>query len=496
MKKTLACLMCVCMLCVLAGSALAAAPITDYTLEEKLQLQLVKSGFRGEVALSLDGDGAFGITGDSWALWKAALEGMTLSVESTPSGDDRETGLTLKKGDAVLGSATLLSNGAGYAVQSDLINKNNVWYAFGKQFDLLGLAETDEEWPSPWHMLLAVYGADDAWKERALEAYAPYQTKLAVWMQSYLTVAQGGEGDDYVTRMSGEIPVSEVVPQIKQLLVDLYRDDAMLSLLREVFSARESAAYLNPAMETTYFAMLDQLSWTGSVGIDRRYDAAGTVIMDRVTLPFGENDRLQSLTVATGSAGLEVSFVTGDGRSSALTAVPGAENAWTGHVTAELPARQADFTVGGGAEKAESPVLSCDFTYSVDDTDEDYDLSQDLCSKVYARTLVLKPDGNNTADTGALSLTWRCEMTSKSARRAATHLSGEVTCTDQTAGGSVTLTFTGATAQPWTPQTISGLGQTPMQLDGLNEGALKTLTESWRSVLDAFGASLTPASGN
>ena len=35
-----------------------------------------------------------------------------------------------------------------------------------------------------------------------------------------------------------------------------------------------------------------------------------------------------------------------------------------------------------------------------------------------------------------------------------------------------------------------------MQLDGLNEGALKTLTESWRSVLDAFGASLTPASGN
>ena len=112
MMKKIVSAMCAAALAVtLAGGALAAA--TDYTLEEKLEKQVVSSGLRGTVSFAADGDGFLGIDDAAWLLVREILPQATVDVTSTVVSDsrpDRETQLTINRNGAAAGQADILQD--------------------------------------------------------------------------------------------------------------------------------------------------------------------------------------------------------------------------------------------------------------------------------------------------------------------------------------------------------------------------------------------------
>ena len=132
MMKKIVSAMCAAALAVtLAGGALAAA--TDYTLEEKLEKQVVSSGLRGTVSFAADGDGFLGIDDAAWLLVREILPQATVDVTSTVVSDsrpDRETQLTINRNGAAAGQADILQDGETAAFSGDMIG-NGTWYAAG-----------------------------------------------------------------------------------------------------------------------------------------------------------------------------------------------------------------------------------------------------------------------------------------------------------------------------------------------------------------------------
>lgn len=494
MKKSIACLLTLCLLLLCTAPALAATPITDYTLEEKWDLQMQGSGFKGTVTFGLEGDAAFGAEPMTWEALKTLLPGMTVELSSAPRDEQRETKAVILNNGQEAGHVHVLTDGVQYALESNLINENTVYYAFPANFDFSFLwQKADEKWPSVWPMLFAMTHASQDWQQRAEALATPYMTKLAVWMQSYMDVTAETQESQSVTRMYCEIPAADVKTQMKQMMVDLYRDDALLSLLREVFSAREAAAYLDGSMQDTFFTMLDLLQLDGAVVIDRLYDAQGNALLDSITLPFAQTNPVKTLTIAITPDGegqaLTLSGVMQDDRAFQVVANAQADGVVTGNVKMDVLTKAlASSENAEAAENTEAAlqIRAFDFHLISEDTEETYDLESDLCARQQEYTLVLNANDLDTTGMHDLSLSVRSEMTSKSSRRAATYIDSSISLTDQTQGSTLTMTVKCNTASPWTPMTIAELSQQPMQLGTMEESTLNTLKNQWQTRFESW----------
>lgn len=498
MKRLIALLLAA-LLCCSAACALAA----DYPIEEKFYRQMLESAFRGEITLEAEGSDTAAMDAGVWNLLRLLAPRLSITADHSYYRGEGQATLKLLLDGRPAGETSLLYNDTLMGLSSDLLAGKNTWYTADKNWNMGQMAQLlfqgDSAWPPLWRTLLAVEGAGEEWKTRAREFLTPYETKLSVWVNGYAAYASGVQDNVMYTELNCQIPANAVKAEIKQLMVDFYSDEELLSLLREVFTASEAAAYLQSGMQNTFFIMLDALKMEGEVEIIRRYDAAGNLLLDRISLPFAKEQALSRLVLAIypqeGGQCWDISAWLRSGESYQITCVLGEENIAVGSLKMELPPEEKDgddFIVGDGTE--ENRIIAYDYNLSWDFGEESYTLATDKFERALSATLVIKPVSDTTRPAQALSM--EALFSSGSSQRSATSLTGKLTWQDLDHEASLSLALSGKTAAPFA---VDSLDQVTggLRVDQLEGDALSALLSSWEAGfaewLEQFAAGLLPA---
>lgn len=455
------------LLALLLAAACLTAGAEDYTLVQKLYRQAAESAFRGTITFQAEGTRE----GTEWALLKMLSSRLTLEAEHSYYRGEGQATLRLLMDGQDAGTTSLIYNDQLLGLRSDLLSDAETWYTAAKNWDPSALLIGDSQWPPLWPALLRVAGASDEWKQKAAEYLSSYETKLGVWLNSFAAVSAGEQNGVAYSELSCQIAPQAVKAQIKQLLVDFFGNDALLSLLREVFSAEEAAAYLQPEMQSAFFTMIDSLQLGGNVEITRRVDTAGKTLLDSITLPFGSQQAVSLLTIAsaaeeTGTRWTVSAQLRAGGRLD-LSCVQGEGLHFTGTVSV--------LAAGDSAAQAYAYELA------VDPGQENYTLATDVTEQRFLASLTLRPQGDAAGQQPAQSLTLDATLSSGSSQRSATKLDATLTWTDLDSNASIMATLSGRTASPWA---VDSLDQAQgMRLDQLESDGRAALLSSWQTHL-------------
>lgn len=269
----------------LASSAALAAE--DYTVAEKLVKQLwAGSGFSGELSVSFD----------TPALrTKQPIRADVDYIYVRPTErSEAEHRLDLRLEDGSAASAQL-TEGA-LAFQADVLSPD--WYVLradgadesaagqalqsgaGAALGLTGMPEVTRTALA----LAARLGGSDA----VQEALEPYQTRVDVWIEGYRQDALLDKLADGTTTMEVNYRVSPaaVKAQVKQMILDLLADAQLLTALTDAMGEEATQRYVNPALQSWYFAAVDALPLSDDMTISRTFSMKGDTLNLSLCLPL------------------------------------------------------------------------------------------------------------------------------------------------------------------------------------------------------------------
>ena len=467
----------------------------DYTLAEKFYQQAVKeSAYKGNITLSVSGTRTSAIDTAVWLVLKSLAPKLSISVEhaTTPYKDEGQATVTLTLDGKTSSKLTYLYDEQLMAFSGTFLGGDSAYYSAARSWNLTELLEgfmsDDLTWPPVWQMILSVENAPEEWKARAQSRISVYETKLGLWMNGYAKFSTGREGDTMYSQLACTIPAQAVKAEIKQLMVDFYNDPELLTLLREVVSARVAAAYLQPSMMNALFSMLDSVQLNGDVEVVRRYDATGSALLDKVSLPFGGGSMLSALTVSCayqdGGQNWRLTGGLNDGTEFDVTCLITEETIFTGSVKLVTPEEESSgFVV---SDTAAQKVIAFDYNLNWEPGEDVYTLATDRFSRDIRGSLLIKP---KEGDLPEQSLTLEMNMSSGSSKRSATQLNGTLTWRDMESGASISAILTSRTTAPFaytTPSTLTGA----MRIDLLNGDTLAALVQSWAQRAQNYFSSL------
>ena len=480
MKKLVALLCVLTLLC----AALPGMAAGDYPLDEKFVRQVLESAYQGTLTAEITGDGTAALPGATWRTLSALLPRISMETTHSYQRGEGEATLRLLVDGQSAGETRLMYNAEQAGVKSDLLG-GEATYAFVRNWNAASLlqafAQGDSAWPPLWRVLLAVESAPAEWKTRAAERLSSYETKMGIWMNSYASFRSGTEDNVAYTELYCAIPPQAVRAQIKQMLVDFYADSELLSLLREVLTAQEAAAYLQPGMQNAIFAMLDAVQLEGNVEVIRRYDAQGKPLLDSVSMPMAQTQALTGLTVSVATEDMGNRWravgATRTGVDFDVSCLVSEERIYAGTVSVTLPEEKNDsFVVTDSAVKRRTIAL--DYSLSVDEIKETYNLSTDKCELPLKATLLLRPGlGTNLPEQ---AVTLDVLLSSGSSQRSPTRLDGSLTWKDMESGASVALKLSSRTTSPKDVNSLATAGAL-LRIDLMDEESRAALARSWRS---------------
>lgn len=454
----------------------------DYTVDEKFVGQMQNNAVRGELTFAITGMETAAVEPAVWAALRALLPGLSLEAEHSITRGEGQATVQIKMNGETAAVTDVMYDDTLVGFASDLLAGKNVYYTAPVSWDfsriMQAVAQQDGAWPPLWHVLLAVETAPQSWQDRAAEYRSLYDTKMGAWINSYASTTGNTENGVMYTELSCTIPAQAVKAQIKQLLIDLYADEGLLALLREVLTAEEAAAYLQPGMRDTFFSVIDQAQITGNVRITRRYDIQGNLLMDSITLPFTEGSQVSELKIENS--------VTNEGQQwdiHAVTqygnfAVTGSEiepGIYTGKMDF-TPENVSAFPMGDDAVATDVKPVHFDYNLDVEIGEDTFDLASDTYSRAFRYTLLLKP--TEDSDMPPQSLTLNAVFSSKSNVRAATALNATLTWTDMDSSSSITANLSARTAVTWAVDSVDSLTGA-MRIDQLDGDGWAALTQRW-----------------
>ncbi|MBR0227968.1 MAG: hypothetical protein IJQ62_06445 [Clostridia bacterium] len=489
MKRGIALLLAALLLAAAAVPALAE----DYTLAEKFYQQAVKeSAFRGTLTLSASGAGTRAVDAALWTAIKNIAPRMSLSLEhaTTPYKDEGQATLTLTLDGATNGKLTYMYDEQQMAFGGTVLGGDNVYYSAARDWNLAellsGLLSDGSGWPPVWQMALAVENAPAEWKARAESRIAVYKTKLNLWLNGYAQSSTGRDGDTMYFQLACAIPAQALKAEIKQLMVDFYNDAELLTLLKEVVSAQEAAAYLQPSMMNALFSMLDAMQMTGDLEVVQRYDYSAAPLLLQLSVPLGAG-ALSRLTISCAYVQDGENWrITGSLNSGAefdASCLIANGTIYTGTVKLTLPEEDESFVV---SEQAAMNTVAFDYNLIWEPGEDVYTLSTDRFSREIKGSLLIRPV---EGDIPEQSLTLELTMSSGSAKRSATQLNGSLTWRDLESGASLSANLASKTAAPFAYTAPSSLTET-LRVDQLSAEALNALVQSWVQRTRSYFASL------
>lgn len=486
MKKTLSLLLALLML---LSSSIALAQ--DYTLDRKLQLQLLNgSGLKAKAQLSVTPELQMtALDAATNNLLAALLPNAELElnyIRSTSANRGQEDlNLLLKRGGAQVASLHYGTDGILEILGSSLLGGQSLVSLRGDG-RILGLfsGKALSTWPGLERAIFAVQNSDNVWRAKAETLLKPYLDRLSLWLQPYTKIStEKDAGGKQITVNTVTIPASAFKTQMKQMLAELYRDTEMMNHLRQLLSASEVVAYLQPTMLPGIQAAIDQLKLTGDITVSRRYDQAGSLIKDELDLPMAGAQGLERVrySFAADQAGVEKGLIELIQESSAgamstgwslsfeggrpSDAQEGEETlSYTGTLTISPKVDEKSFTVEGEAK----PLKVFDYNFYRNTGKEAYDEASKISTQEHELTLLLKPRDIEGLGDQRISMT--AKLSSALGDGKATHATGKLVWQDMSTQSAITADYSGSSAAPWVIPTVNTAGA--VRLDAMTQEQL------------------------
>ena len=482
-------------LALLLALSAAAALAEDDTLMNKFYQQAVKeSAYRGTVAFTVIGEETTALPSELWTLLKTLLPQLTVTLEHSTqrNKEEGEVGVTLAVEGQPSHKLSFLYDDQLTGVSGDLLASDTV-YTAAREWNWTHLfapaSQEGEAWPPMGLMLLNILNAPDSWKERAKPFLEKYETRTAEWMNTFATVSSGMEGLVPYSELACKIPAREVKEEIKALLTELYQDQETLSLLREVATPQEAAAYLQPTSLPALTAVLEQMQMEGSVEIARRHDSSGTALLDSISFPFAKDALFTRLAFSvTPSQGGQEWRVTGamkDGSEFDISCEQKAADNYTGSVALLVPVKtdSASFVVSGGTP--ELKPVGFDYSFTLDLGEEAYSIADDKSTQTIRASLMIAPRGESDIPMQVFSLT--VNLSSGSSKQSPTHLDGNLSWMDMNSGAAITAQLTSRTVAPF-DYTVVSEAENAVRIDRMTEQERAALLENWTASFAQFFA--------
>ncbi len=487
-KQWIALLLCLCLLCA-SSASLADVAVRESTQLDKLKGHWMNSSFQGTLTGTATQEGPAFIDPVLWSVIRAYLQDYTVSFSHTNQNSTADLGsenvLTLSNSSGDVSIQNILAedhNGIRY-VRSPLLDDQGMYYAFGPNNDAVSLltdALNDSAWPALAHVVYAIAAAGEDWQKRAQPSYNQVSIKVTGWLQNYgKTVTEADTQGRFVMTNDYVIPASAMLQEAKALLVDLFVDQDLMSLLREILTVDEQAAYLQKDMLWSFLSMIDRVKLNGDVTVRRQFSAEnGDVIFESVRLPFAETSSLKEMTVAHSvqedgdlwQFRAELAKAPLEGALIELSAQSMGSGVWVGDVK-WTPAPEKD---------AVTEPKALTFAYNLEwaQPEDVNDTYEQRYERNYKGTLVVKADESLGLPVMSLSYTGR--IYSKLATLTSpTYLDAVLEWADLEGGAGATLSFSGKTSSRRTPVYLNEAIASALRLDMLD-------AESRSSLLGGF----------
>lgn len=471
--------------CLLALSpVLGAMAQTEFTLPEKMQRQLdAGSGLKGTLTLS-------GVPG---------FDGLQIDAQYIAPQEQSQLQLTLTGNGTELFKAALYQ--AGETLVLDTPSASGQLYALSGGFETLAgylLRGKSGSAQTPWYTAVKniLSPGDEETAAQLAAAAAPYMTKVDLWMQAFAAqpVSEKDASGLTVVKQEFQIPVASFKAELKQLLIDLLADKALLQLMWAQVSAGQADLYLNPALQSFYFQAVDALPLEGSILLTRRVSTLGQVLETSASLPFsGDVQGMKRLTLTQTAAqegdtlACAIEAEKGNLSFSFREAATADENAkaYAGEIRylpAEIPNWQVDAVLPQYEGKALSVAYQAVYTKKSSTDAEGKD------NENYVLAIDLTPDWSHLAAEPAeevkaqyaltvpAKLTLSVLLKSGHARNASTAI--DVSAAFASGGTNVALGGQLKTTPPWTFQPVDAAKALPldqMSQEELTAWALQTL---------------------
>ena len=394
-----------------------------------------------------------------------------------------ETAVTVKRGDKTLLSAQYLSDGAVETFTSSLLGTAVYGAAKGENIAAALLASAAMGTAAAGtagtagalaaagaeRAILSVLTADNEWRAKAAAIVAPYTQDLSAWMQGYTAVSNEQQADGSLrTVTSLTLPASEVKAKLLSLMDRFYSDEQLLALLKERFSAREAALYLNPEMKDSLKAAVTALPLEGEVKIARVFGKNGVLVSDSISLPMGGAEGLSLFAYEASTDALGVT-------STAIT-LTGAEGAAVQKRALAFKRAENGPASGTYATTVNGSEVVYGFEYAEEVPAPTVDLAKGLTTQPFAYTLRVTPQ-SGIQQTVSVAGT----LSSGSNSRSATKIEATLDWTDDE-GAKAHAAVSGGSAAPWS---VPALPANVLRVDSLDSLALQAELQSIAANLQA-----------
>lgn len=428
----------------------------DLSLDQKLTKQVQNgSGLRLSLEIEPGGQPLSALDSQALAILSALLPGGQISLSYQKGAGVRigqeDVQLSFTKGGQTLLDARLLRDLNLEQLSSSLLGDLRLVDLRGGSGLVQMFSATFSPWPSMGGLVLKLANAEASWQAAASKKMDQYVVRLTVFLQAFSTTQSlRDENGQLQTQIRLSVPVDQLKAQIKLLLSEMYRDGELLTLLSQQLSAREQAAYLQPAMADGFFSALDALPLTGSLSSIRLVDHLGQLVQHQLSLPMGGVYGLSQLDYAFAATD------SGDEHALTLLHLPDAQGKLKttslslsggklpGSEEISFAGRLASKTIHQDLQESQQETaLNLLYAPGKDVVSADGDSS----SKDIALTLMLIPKGEGAGS--GLSIQGNFTLTSRLRTQSATFIDGSLILKDLEGQGQMLTKLSGNTTSPW-----------------------------------------------
>ncbi len=120
------------------------------------------------------------------------------------------------------------------------------------------------------------------------EALVPFTTKIDLWIEGYRQSAVLGKLEDGTTTMEVKYAITPaaIKAQLKQMVLDLLSDPVLLPQLQALLPREQARRFLEPKLQSHYFAAIDALPLGEEMTISRTVSLKGDTLALHLRLPF------------------------------------------------------------------------------------------------------------------------------------------------------------------------------------------------------------------
>ena len=488
-----------------AAAAVAQATVVSPQVEESLDWKLTQQIVNGsglKLSASFETSGVMPqspLDAATAQVLMSVLPQSTLALNYLKAAFGTQKGreemiLSLLKGEDPAASFVYRSDGTLETFSSTLLSDAQYGAAKGESLFTGLLLSGGMSWPGMERILFTLLTADNEWKTAAAKLMSAYSNAVSAWLQGFTQVHTDTQGDNVTTETHVVLPAAAIKLEIKALLERFFADEPLRALLKERFTAREAAVYLDPGMKGGFLSAVDALPITEDVEITRIFGKDGSLVRDDIYLPMGGAKGLKAVQY----------LLTAEGEGQVTTTV---DVQWQPALPASTQGKQLTLTYTRAAVKNGS--VSGTYTGRVDILDEtpegqerledraytftlslgqgtmNYDREKDNYSSEYLMMLDFSPENIQSGSKQTVAL--QATLDSGSNPRSATHINGSVEWRDDK-GALVKAFVTGSSVAPWS---IAPIDDTRvLRLDSMAQTELMALFSSWQQTLQISLAKL------